>query len=296
MPTRSDAAWLRRRIGRELRALREGSIGPNGKPITTPQAAEELGCVQSKITNIEQGKNRLNWRDVRDLALFYGAPDATRDRLIEWAKRSTEPLWWSPYAEVVRDWFADFVGGESEAEREVSYEQMIVSGILQTKRYAEAITELSGPHLSKRDRELVVSLRMERQERLHEDQPLQLEAFIEETVLRRPVGDPSIMREQLQALIDASLHENVSIRVLPTSLGYHPGVEGRFDLLEFEEFPPAVYLQHRAVAGARYGDDPDLVDDYKLIVNELRRIALSEAKSVGLIRTITSELYDTEST
>lgn len=294
LSTRSDATWLRRRVGRELRTLRENSVGPNGKAITATEAATELACAQSKITSIEQGKFRLNWRDVRDLAILYAAPVSARDRLIQWAKRSTEPLWWSPYVEVVEDWFADLVGGEGEAEREVTYEQMFIPGIVQTRAYAEEVTAISAEAWTNGQRDLIVSLRMERQEQLHGDDALRLEAFLEETALRRPIGGPSVMREQLKELIRLSQLENISVRVLPTSIGYHKAVEGRFDFLSFEQFPSAVYLQHNHTAGAHYGDDLGLVEGYKLIVDELRQVALSETETAKFVRSIISELYSTE--
>ncbi|QUH00887.1 helix-turn-helix domain-containing protein [Saccharopolyspora erythraea] len=283
MTPRTDSGWLRRRIGRELRTLREATPGPDGRKITTTEAARELGCTQPKISSIEAGKHRLQWRDVRDLLRFYGASDIETERLVKWAKRSNEPIWWAPFADVVEDWFADLVGAEGEAEREITYAHGVLPGLLQTESYIRALTDRS-PMVAPEQRELVVGLRLERQHRLSEDEPLELVALIEESVLSRPVGSPEVMREQLEHLASMSKRDNVVIQVLPTAAGPHAAVDGAFTLLEFAEFDPAVYVQQHPAIGACYSDDQRLVDTFTMIAKEVRKLASSPRESLSLIR------------
>lgn len=290
MAARSDPTWLRRRIGGELRALRESAQQRQGRKITTHEAAVELGCAQPKITSIEQGKHRLQWRDVRDLLKFYEASTADSERLVAWAKRSTEPIWWQPFAEVVEDWFAELVGGEGEAKREITYEHGLVPGLLQTERYASVLTERS-PVVRPEHRQLVTSLRMERQDRLiDEDDPLELIAIIEESVLYRTVGGPEIMREQLEHLLGVNRRPNVTVRVIPTSVGPHAAIDGSFIMLEFAELSPAVYLQHHPVIGARYSDNAELMKTYAKIAKDIQQQALSPKDSAALIRETADKL------
>lgn len=279
---RTDSEWLRRRIGRELRALRESAPDRLGRKITTAQAADELGCTQPKVTSIELGKHRLQWRDVRDLLVFYQAADTEAARLVSWAKRSSEPIWWEPYAEVVEDWFADLVGGEGEATREITYEHGLIPGLLQTEAYAEVLTRASSM-VSKEHRDLVVELRMERQHRLLEGEPLELVALIEESVLDRPVGTGEIMKQQLGHLLVMSKQKNVTVQVVPTSAGVHPAVDGAFILLEFGDFPPSVFVQHHTAIGGQYSDDQVLVDTFRIAINDVRKMALSPRDSASLI-------------
>ncbi len=281
--TRTDSAWLRRRIGNELRELRRTACQRLGRNITTSDAAAELGCTQPKITHIEQGKYRLQWRDVRDLLAFYGATESETTRLVNWAKRSSEPIWWEPFAEVVEDWFADLVGGEGEAEREITYQHGLIPGLLQTEDYIRSLTTAS-PMVAREEQELVVGLRLERQHRLHEEEPLELVALIEESVLSRPVGSSQVMREQLDHLVSMAKRENVTIQIVPTAAGPHAAVDGAFILLEFAEFQPAVYLQQHPAAGARYSDNQALSDTFMMIAKEVRKLALSPRESLDVIR------------
>ncbi|KGI80699.1 hypothetical protein IL38_15180 [Actinopolyspora erythraea] len=283
MTSRSDAGWLRRRVGRELRTLRERAPERVGRRISTSEAATELGCTQPKITSMEQGKYRLQWRDVRDLLELYGATDSEKTRLVNWAKRSNEPIWWAPFSEVVEDWFAELIGGEGEAEREITYEHGLIPGLLQTRKYIEALTRAS-PVVNQQYHDLVVGLRIERQHRLFDDEyPLKLEALIEESVLSRPVGSEGVMREQFAHLVSLGNYDNIDIRVVPTSAGAHAAIDGSFILLEFEEFQPAVYLQQHPVVGARYSDEREVADVYTDIAKQVRDVAYSQEVSLELI-------------
>lgn len=289
MAPRTDSGWLRRRIGRELRTLRDAAPDRLGRKITTSDAAQELGCTQPKITSIELGKHRLQWRDVRDLLLFYEASENETNRLVSWAKRSSEPIWWEPFAEVVEDWFADLVGGEGEAEREVTYEHGLIPGLLQTKEYATAMTAASRT-VSDDQRDLVVALRLERQYRLVEEEPLELVAVIEESVMHRPVGSSSVMAGQLEYLLDAGDQDNITVQILPTAVGPHVAINGAFILLEFAEFGPALYLQHQPAFGGRYSDDPNLTTTYEKIASEIQDLALTPKASAKRIRARLKEL------
>ncbi|WP_019853727.1 helix-turn-helix domain-containing protein [Actinopolyspora mortivallis] len=286
MTPRSDAGWLRRRIGRELRTLRELAPERTGRKISTSEAAAELGCTQPKITSMEQGKYRLRWRDVRDLLDLYGATASEKTRLINWAKRSNEPIWWAPFSEVVEDWFADLIGGEGEAQREITYEHGLVPGLLQSRQYVEALTRAS-PMVDEQQHDLVVGLRLERQNRLlDEEDPLVLEALVEESVLWRPVGSEEVMREQLDHLVKMGRQSNVDVRVVPTSAGAHAAIDGSFILLEFAEFLPAVYLQQHPVMGARYSDEREVGEAYTQVANQVREVAYGTEESLALIESV----------
>lgn len=137
--------------------------------------------------------------------------------------------------------------------------------------------------------ERVVGLRMDRQRRLDSDRdPLQLLALIEESVLDRPVGGPAVMRRQLEHLISMSERDNVEIRVLPTSAGWHDGGVGPFKLLDFAQAQSIGYLE--VVNGAIYVQDRDEVAGYTRIVTRLRELALSPADTVAAIRARLSAL------
>ncbi|GGP56848.1 helix-turn-helix domain-containing protein [Saccharothrix coeruleofusca] len=285
MATKPDPIALRKRIGTELKRHRYLAKR------SAHEAAEELGCSRGKISQMEIGFYRLHFRDVRDLLLFYGAPPEEVERLVGMAKDSALPSWWEPYAEVVEDWFAFFLGSEGEAIREFNYEQQVIPGLLQTPEYAEAVTEASNT-VRMRDRQKVVDLRLARQRRLHEDEPLALTAVVEETALRRPIGSPAVRRAQLEHLLIMGELPNVGVQVILTEVGAHSGMAANnFIVLEFADYNPGVYLEHPPVVGARYDvEAPELASTYMMIAKELQTKALDEHRSAEFIRKLIAQL------
>ncbi|PRW65242.1 transcriptional regulator [Actinopolyspora mortivallis] len=279
-----DPVSLRRRIGARLRQARADA----GR--TTSEAAAELGCSRGKISQMEAGMYRLQHRDVRDLLRFYGVAQSSAEPLVEWAKRSSEPSWWAPYAEVVEDWFAFFLGSEGEAVREFNYEQLVVPGLLQTAEYAAALTAASRS-VAEEDRGKVAELRLERQRRLTDEDPLVLHAVIEESALRRPIGGLAVLRNQLRHLVEMADLSHVEIQVMPTGVGAHSGLDGKFVLLEFQDFGPGVFLEGHPVIGARFEvEDPTLTETYTSIAKALREEALDQQRSIELMESVIAEL------
>lgn len=284
MAGRTDPASLRRRIGVKLRHARN-DVGK-----TTSEAAEELGCSRGKISQMEAGMYRLQHRDVRDLLKFYGVSQAELGALVQQAKRSAEPSWWAPYADVVEEWFAFFLGSEGEAVREFNYEQLVVPGLLQTRDYAAALTTASRS-VSERDRQKVAALRLERQRRLADPDPLMLHVVIEESVLWRPIGGREVLRAQLRHLVEMAALPHVDIQVVPTGIGAHSGMDGKFILLEFDEFSPGVFLEGHPVLGARYDvEDPKLTETYASIAKALRDEAFDQRQSNEFIESVITDL------
>ena len=81
VPTRPGPTVQRRRLGIELRRLREQA----GK--TIDQVAQVLECSDSKVSRIENGQVSATPRDVRDMLQFYGVDPERREELVEFARQ-----------------------------------------------------------------------------------------------------------------------------------------------------------------------------------------------------------------
>ncbi|GAA4868452.1 helix-turn-helix domain-containing protein [Actinomycetospora straminea] len=275
-PDRSDPSALRWLIGHELRAAREQAGH------TQTAAARVLDCTHAKINYLEQGKNQQRPDEVVRLLQSYGASTSDIGRLASLASNADRGTWWAPFADVVPDWLRTFVGLEGLATAAFAYEPLLLHGLLQTRAYATALLEdaLRVPVV---DVDHVVGLRLARQQRLHDDgRPLRYEAVIEETILDRLVGGPTVMADQLDHLLLLSEQDNVVIRVMPLAVAVHDGLDGEFTLLDFDAARSIGYVEFQD--GAVYVQDPDRIGGYRTAAARLRSAALPEDASLEVIR------------
>jgi transcriptional regulator with XRE-family HTH domain len=130
--------------------------------------------------------------------------------------RRRDPLWFKPWAEA-----------EREALSLRSFEPLVVPGLLQTEAYARAVLTDAGL-LSRDDVEHRVRARLERQGILTRAKPPQFTAVIDESVIRRAVGGPQTMREQVHALLTACQEPHVRVHLVPSTAGAYAGLNGPF--------------------------------------------------------------------
>ena len=225
---RTSPTVRRRRLGTELRRLRELA------GLTCEQAGEHLRCSASKISRIETARVPARVVDVQALGKLYRATADQLAVLVMLARESKTQGWWQRFDGVLPDWFATYVGLEAEAVGIRTYEIELVPGLLQTEGYARALfesAELNPPV----DVEAAVAIRRSRQEILLGENPPQLWAVLSEAALRRTVGGPAIMRDQLLHLIDIGELRNVTIQVIRADAGAHPGMGTPFVILSFPD-------------------------------------------------------------
>jgi hypothetical protein len=114
--------------------------------------------------------------------------------------------------------FADYPEAEATAALLRAYEATFVYGLFQTDSYIRALLTGDAVAARLRRQEAVLQLRT----------PPTIGVVLSESVLRSCVGDPSVMREQLEYLLEVSYRDNVSLQVAPT--GYYRGVSGSFNI------------------------------------------------------------------
>jgi hypothetical protein len=137
---------------------------------------------------------------------------------------------------------------------------------------------------------------MQRQKRLTEEPPLQLNAVVNESALYRAVGSTDTMREQLSALLDRAELPHVDLRVLPFEAGAHAASEGSFVLMQFHDlltdvsFGDVVLVEYRA--GALYLEKDHDIDLFSRIFQRIQGQALSPEASVKRIQRVRSERYE----
>lgn len=196
--------------------------------------------------------------------------------------------WWHSYGEVIPSWFEVYIGLEADAVSIRRYESELVPGLLQTEDYARAV--FHGFLMDEGEIDKRVALRMARQERLTADDAPQLWIVLNESVIRRVVGDPATMRAQLDRLIEAARLPNVTLQVLPFSAGAHPAMHGPFVILGFPgpTDPDVVYLEEQT--GGLYLEKKHEIERHTLAFDHLRAAALHPNESRRLIGRVRDEL------
>lgn len=270
-------------VGAHLRRLREAA------QVTRERAAEAIRSSDSKISRLELGRTGFKLRDVTDLLALYGVSDEKEcATLLAMARQANTQGWWHAYSDVIPGWLDPYLGLEAAASVIRSYEAHFVPGLLQTRHYARALIRSGLDDQSEAEVDQRVSLRMRRQQLLHQPAPPHLWAVIDEAALRRPIGGAAAMRAQLRQLIETAELPNVTVQVLPFSVGGTP-VGVPITLLRFPEgeLPDVVYAEQ--LAGALYLDKPADTEPYRHVMNRLATAAAPQKATAAILGRILQE-------
>ncbi|MGW7044976.1 helix-turn-helix domain-containing protein [Streptomyces avermitilis] len=272
----------RRRLGQELRRLREL------KGMTAEEVAERLLVSQSKISRLENGRRSISQRDVRDLCGVYEVEDhRIVDSLMQMAKDSRQQGWWHSFGDIP---YSVYIGLETDAASLRVYDPQVVPGLLQTRPYAEALIAGALPETAPGDIDKRVQVRLRRQERISApDNPLRLWTVLDEAALRRLVGNRSLMREQLEHLVEQSQLPHVTVQVIPFEMGAHPGLNGQYAILEFPDAADSSVVYIEGVTSDLYLEKAADVQKYSVMYEHLRAQALNVEQSRQFIADIAKE-------
>jgi transcriptional regulator with XRE-family HTH domain len=200
----------RRRLAAELRGIRE-SKGKSGDTV-----AAALKWSPSKISRYERARTGLRPREVERLLDYYEITGPRRALLLGLAEDAAQKGWWEEHADSLSEDYKQFIGLEHEATSMAIWHVDVVTGLLQTEEYARHIigsysrVEPVAPGMIGR----LVRVRMRRQQVLNRD-GLELSVVLDESVLKRRIGDDSVMYDQLQRLVKEADRPNLTLQVLP---------------------------------------------------------------------------------
>lgn len=249
--------------------------------LTQRRLAELLGWQEAKISDLLAGKGGVDEMEVRELLAYCHATVAERQHLIALFLESGEKGWLQFPDDGVPDQVHTLIDTEKAADEIVVWSLTLVSGVLQTPDYAYVVTEAS-PVIEAEDVPTVAAARAARAGLL--DGSRKFVFYIHEFALRLQVGSIEVWREQLAHLLRVSVRSYVSIRVIPSSIGIHPGTSGCFYLLKSPKFPPVVYLE--SLNCCLFFDDADTVKVYEDTRKRLAAVALDEEESRAVIDSI----------
>ncbi|MGW4240203.1 helix-turn-helix domain-containing protein [Streptomyces sp. NPDC004749] len=239
--------------------------------LTQAELGDRTHVVSTRITQIERAsgaKPTLELARALDVAL--GADDL----LVE--------LWPYVYREAFPDWSRKFMAYSERAVLIRQYAAHVVPGLLQTEPYARAVLSLDVLLDGEEQLAERVAARMGRQGRLSSADRPELCVILDEAVLRRPIGNHGVMRQQLALLLGVAAERHITVQVLPFDLGGHEAMGGSLTILTLPDGSEVAYTE-----GSDYGqliEEPAHVNRYKVIYDRLRAVALPPLMSLDMIR------------
>lgn len=275
---------LRMVLGKRLRQLREQA------GVSFDDAARAIEVTALTVRRMEKAEVGLRIPYVKELLRTYGVSGAEIEDFLSLAREANQPGWWHKFRDVLPEWFSAYVSLESEAAVIRLYEPQYVPGLLQTHDYAAALMRVGFPNASPEDVDRRVALRLRRQDLLVKPEAPAVWAILDETVLRRPVGGPQVMRAQIDRLAEATERPKVRIQIMRFAAGPHPGAYGPFHYFRFgfSELPDIVYTE--GLAGAQYVDQPADVVTYLEVMDRMSVQAEPVARTRDILAALRKEL------
>ncbi|MBW8087577.1 XRE family transcriptional regulator [Streptomyces hygroscopicus subsp. hygroscopicus] len=192
-----------------------------------------------------------------------------------------EGLWSIIQRERYPDRYRRFMELADQATDIHEYAGHLVPGLLQTPAYARALLRVGDPEASGEEIERKVGVRVGRQGRLGEADGPYLWTLLEEGVLRRPVGGPAIMREQLRALLSFAESPRIEVQVIPYAHGEHALLDSTLTLLTLPNATTIAYLESNY--SGQLIEDPNEAMKRRRAYDLLRANALSPRESAAMI-------------
>jgi len=198
-----------------------------------------MGWSISKVQRIESGDNAVSGTDLRALLDLYGVTDMEEiEQLSEEARISRRQRWWTTpeFRQHLTPAMMQYLQFEAEAVAIRTYQPVIVPGLFQAPAYASFVLNFFGASLNGDEQRVRLDVRVRRQNQILAagDGPRNF-VILDESVLKREIGGPEVMADQLDQLVDIAGKPNVNIRIIPFDQGAILGLGGHFEVIELSE-------------------------------------------------------------
>lgn len=259
------------------------------KGMTLEEAGRLVGVSKATVSRYETQEGPVKWPIVDALCREYDATEAERNAVVALAKGAKQQGWWAPFTDSIPADMNLLLTLEDEATREDHFSCVYVPGLLQTRSYNTAVQEANEMRLAPEEIEHLVDIRMKRQEIFSRSSPPHLWAILDESVIRRVVGSPQVMREQLDHLLEANESPHTTLQILPFAKGAHAAALGSFVILGGAE-PSLDVVYVDLHVGSLFMEKDEELDRYRLAFDYLRTQALDMATSSAMIQRVRKEM------
>ncbi|MCZ7415429.1 MULTISPECIES: helix-turn-helix domain-containing protein [unclassified Streptomyces] len=255
-------------FGHRLRTLRDE------RGWTQDELAARMGCSATHVSAVETGRRTPTLRFAKSADRALGTGDRLQRQ--SQAVRHTALL----------EGFPEYVKHEARAAEVRLYEVGVMPGILQTPEYASALTARAVERgaITPEQGDERIALIAERQAAFVRTPPPLVFVVLDESCLRRPVGNPAVMGEQLARLVEFAALPNTVLQVAP----FEMGALRPFDLPIYILTLPDRSLLSYAESAQRGHLERDSASVLPMLTayHQLQAEAESQAASVAIIETL----------
>jgi len=186
--------------------------------------------------------------------------------------------------------FRPFTPYEEQARLIRTFQNSLVPGLFQTRKYANAILAVN-PETTEDIVKDMLEARLQRQQILYRQgtpPPPRIHAILDEHVLHRGIIPPAGMAEQLQHLVRLARMPRISIQVFPGNRA-HPG-HGGFIIAETPQHPAIVYID--GVLDGRVVESADTAERMDVVFRALQMEAYSGTVSLAKLEEAAQQWND----
>ncbi|MFW5418342.1 helix-turn-helix domain-containing protein [Nocardiopsis sp. CNT-189] len=210
---RVSSTWAE--FGRELRAARLQA------GLSIDQLAGAISASPSLVSKMERGVRSTSRTAAETLDTELGADGALLSAWGQALKRAALP-----------NWAAQVSKSEERSTSLQIFSPIAITGLLQIPEYSSELYRDTEPDMEDEQIKTLVASRSERISRLS---GCDITCLMDESVLRRPVGGPEVMRHQLDSLLGVT---GVRILVLPATAKTAAWSVGGFRIIGFSDRAP----------------------------------------------------------
>ncbi|THA32478.1 XRE family transcriptional regulator [Streptomyces sp. A1277] len=252
-------------FGERLRRLRDE------RGWTQDELADLMGYSATHISAVETGRRPPTLRFANRADRVFGTGD-----LFERQARAARDT-------ALLEGFPEYVGHEARAAEIRLYEVGVMPGLLQTPEYATALAESAVKRgtITPEQAQQRVDLVAERQASLLRPNPPLVLVVLDESCIRRPIGEPDVMNAQLERLLEFAELPTTVFQVAPFTMG----VRRPFNLpLYILTLPDRSLMSYAESAQQGHLErESTFVLPLLTAYHQLQAEALSQAASVAMI-------------
>lgn len=283
-PVEDNPTARSRELGARLKAIREAAGWASSKRL-----ARDLGWGQPVVCRLESGKRAPTALNVATLLGLCRVPREQREMILELTEGGREGVWARPHRGVYPEAVPSVVFQQNAARTITWYDPVALPAILHTTEYAEL--EVLPKFTSDAEAMPHLGARMDRHAWLcGHDAPEDALFYLHENTLRGLPVDEEARTGQLLYLAMLIGQETIRIRLVPAEHDRVRVAAGGFQVLRFAEFRPVVIVSGDTATLILEG--PQHTRVYEAMVDELRKLSLSERDSADLITRLATEAQE----